>query len=516
MAILEVENLTFSYEGETLIKDVNMRLFAKDHAVLVGPNGSGKSTIMKLLAKKLAPDNGTLKWIGIDSVGYLDQYMTLDKNLVVKQYLYGVFKPLFDKEKAMEELYESVVTADESDYEKILNRASRLGEELEEAGFYGLDSKLNAVIFGLGLDETVLTLPIDHLSGGMRAKIILAKLLLEEADVLLLDEPTNFLDVAHIEWLATFLKNYPKSFIVISHHEGFNKQIATCVLALEGTRINRYKGNFDYYLKERVFRYEHQAKEFANQQKFIEKTEDFIKRNIVRATTTKRAQSRRKMLAKIERIEEPLTETTYKFVFPLAGGTGKEVLNVEDLVIGYDTPLLDPINLQVMRGDKVVITGKNGIGKSTFIKTILKKTEALGGRFSWIETAKIAYLSQEGDFNSEDTPFSVVAATFPSFSRQQVMTILGEYGISYEMANRPLRSLSGGEKTKVRLSLLKNQKGNVLILDEPTNHLDHAAKLALRQALINYAGTLILVSHETSFYQDICDYELALYAEDSE
>ncbi len=516
MSVLDVENLTFSYEDEKLLKDVNFRLFDKDHAVLVGPNGSGKSTILKLISHILLPDSGTVKWVNNIKVGYLDQYKILPSELLVDEYLYDVFFDLFKKEKEMIKLYEDVASASEGDYEKLLYRATAISEELEDFGFYSLSARINHVITGLGLEASVLEMPIKHLSGGMRAKVILAKLLLEEADVLLLDEPTNFLDVMHIEWLANFLKNYQKAFIVISHNEDFMKEIASVVLAFEGLSVNRYKGDYAYYLRERVIRIEHQTKHYENQQKMIAKTEDFIRRNIVGATSTKAAQSKRTLLAKVVRIEPPRkANRTYKFSFPVAGVPWKDVLTVENLVIGYKDPLLEPINLEVKRGDKVVITGKNGIGKSTFVKTILSQIKALDGKFTWGENVKITYLAQDSAFSESDTPYSVVAAHFPAFTKFEVMSTLGEYGITYEMATRPLKSLSGGEQTKVRLALLKNQKGNVLIMDEPTNHLDTEAKEALRGALIKYSGTLILVSHEQSFYETVCDYELSLFNEDN-
>lgn len=516
MSILDVTNLTFSYENEKLLIDINMRLFKRDHAVLVGPNGSGKSTILKLINGLLAPDSGAVTWTSVSKVGYLDQYLTLPEHMEVSEYLYDVYAYLFTLEKEMEGLYEAVATAHENEYERLLNRATKIGEQLEEAGFYILEAKINNVLIGLGLEKEVLSMPFKHLSGGMRAKVILAKLLLEEADVLLLDEPTNFLDVSHIEWLTKFLKNYQKAFIVISHDEKFLKDIATVVFALEGTTVNRYKGDYNYYLSERLVRVDYQTKTYENQQKLIEKTEDFIRRNIVRASTTKLAQSRRKMLEKMPRIEKPRQNRTYKFSFPLAGGTGKEVLKVTDLVIGYKEPLLDPINLVVERGDKVVITGKNGIGKSTFLKTIIKEIPTLDGSFSWIDTAKIAYLPQDSHFAEGETPFSAVSNYYPHFTRKDVMKLLSEYGIDYDMALRTLNSLSGGERTKVRLALLKHQKGNVLIMDEPTNHLDVAAKEALLDALLKYEGTLLLVSHERAFYEPLCDYELALFDEESE
>lgn len=511
MSILEVESITFSYSGENLYQQASMRLFEGEHAVLVGPNGTGKSTLMKLLDKQLKPDTGSIFWIPNKKIGYLDQYAKIDPKMSVKGYLYDVFLPLFEKEKEMQKLYESLAHADEKDHDRILNWASSLQDQLIEKDFYAIQSKVGNIIHGLGLTMDILEEPIKHLSGGMRAKIILGKLLLSEADVLLLDEPTNFLDVRHIEWLTKFLINYPKAFLVVSHDEGFLSDIAQTVFALENGNISRYKGDYAFYLKERELRLEQQQKAFISQQKFIQKTEEFIQKNIVRATTTKRAQSRRKMLAKIERIAKPKQSRTYHFQFPLSSQTGKDVLIANQLEIGYNEPLLDPIDLAILRQEKVVITGKNGIGKSTLLKTVLGYIPELSGSYHWIDTAKIAYFEQDSKFEDGLTPFMVVHHKYPHFTKKEVMSLLGNHGINFEMATRDINSLSGGEQTKVRLALLRHDKGNVLILDEPTNHLDVNAKEALKEALINYEGTLIIVSHEKDFYEEICDYEISLY-----
>lgn len=511
MSLLEIENLSFSYSGENLYDKANMRLFDGEHAVLVGPNGTGKSTLLKLLDRTLSPDTGKIFWVSGRKIGYLDQYAKIDPKLSVKKYLYDVFLPLFEKEKEMERLYEEVSTAKESDHDRLLTWASQLGDQLIEADFYAIKSKIGNVIHGLGLTMDILEEPIAHLSGGMRAKIILAKLLLGDSDVLLLDEPTNFLDVKHIDWLSRFLQNYPKAYLVVSHHEEFLSEIANTVFALENGQITRYKGDYAYYLKERALRFEQQEKAFISQQKFIQKTEEFIQKNLVRATTTKRAQSRRKMLEKVERISAPQKSKVYHFHFPMASSTGKDVLVTKNLEIGYTEPLLEPLNIAVLRGDKVAITGKNGIGKSTFIKTILEVIPKISGEFKWIDTAKIAYFEQDSKFPLNLTPFQVVHGEYPHFTKKDVMSLLGNHGIDYDMANRDVNSLSGGEQTKVRLALLRHKKGNVLILDEPTNHLDVAAKEALKDALIEYQGTLILVSHEKEFYQEICSYEISLY-----
>ncbi|MGM0436273.1 MAG: ABC-F family ATP-binding cassette domain-containing protein [Bacillota bacterium] len=512
MSLLTVRNLTFDHGEGTLLERVNMRLFEKEHAVLVGPNGTGKSTFMKLLAKRLIPDTGEVEWQNNKQVGYLDQYATLDDDLTLETYLHGVFEDLFELERKMESLYEEVSReSDPNRQTKLLHRASDIGETLMEKDFYAIKSRIGKMIGGLGLSEKFLQSPLGTLSGGMRAKAILAKLLLEEADVLLLDEPTNFLDVEHIEWLTAFLNQYGKAFLVVSHDEEFLKKIAKTVFALEYGAIERYKGDFKFYLTERELRHEQHEKAYESQKKFIKKTEDFIQKNITRASTSKRAKSRRKMLHKINKIQRPEENPTYSFAFPFSKPTGRDVLEVRDLEIGYEGPLTDPLSFIIRRGEKVVITGENGIGKSTFIKTVMGEIPKINGHYEWIDTAKIAYFEQESHLKGDGTPFDIVHGTYPDFTKKEILSLLGHHGIDYTMANRKISTLSGGEKTKVRLAMLYHKKGNVLILDEPTNHLDANAKAALKTALLDYKGTLILVSHEKEFYQDICDIEYTLY-----
>ena len=510
MSLLDVININFSYSGTQLYQNASFRLFDKEHAVLVGPNGTGKSTLLKLLDQSLKPDSGKIKWLLNKKIGYLDQYAKIDQEIKVKTYLYDVFMPLFEKEKEMERLYASIQYEPIEKHDKILHWASDLQEQLIDSDFYRIKSSVGNIIHGLGLTMDILDEPIKHLSGGMRAKIILGKLLLEDADVLLLDEPTNFLDVQHIEWLAKFLKNYEKAFIVVSHHEEFLMEIAQTVFALEHGNVTKYKGDYTYYLSERELRFEQQEKAFKSQQKFIKNTEEFIQKNISRATTTKRAKSRRKMLEKITKINKPQKSKTYHFKFPMAHSTGKEVLATDNLEIGYDFPLLEALSIKILKQEKVAITGKNGVGKSTFLKTVLNIIKPLSGTYEWIDTKQIAYYAQDDTFDDK-TPFEYIHHQNQHFTIKDVMSLLGAHGINYDMAHRPLNTLSGGEQTKVKLALLRHQKSNVLILDEPTNHLDVEAKEALKDALIQYEGTLILVSHEKEFYQDICDYEISLY-----
>jgi len=510
MSLLDVTNIAFSYDNDLLYEDANMRLFEGEHAVLVGKNGAGKSTLLKILSKNLSPDKGDVQWLSGQKVGYLDQYAKINEKLTVKAYLYDVFLPLFEKEQTIQALYESIAEISPSEYEKVLNRAHNLEEELIKENFYAIQSTISNIINGLGLNMDVLDQSIKTLSGGMRAKIILGKLLLEDCDVLLLDEPTNFLDIKHIDWLIKFLNGFNKAFIVVSHDEYFLRQIATTVFALEGKTIMRYKGTYDFYLQEHQLRVQDQQKSFKAQQKFIEKTEDYIKRNIVRASTTKMAQSRRKMLSKLKRVHKPIADKKIHIEFLPGISTGREVLKVSGLSIGYSEPLVEPIEFILSKGEKVAITGKNGVGKSTLIKTLMDVIDPLDGTFTWIDTAQILYYEQDINLNDQYTPFELIHQENPEHDRKQILSILAQFGITFDMANRALKTLSGGEKTKVKFALTRTHKSNVLILDEPTNHLDKHAKLVLKEALIKYPGTIILVSHEKSFYEEICDYEIHL------
>lgn len=300
MSLLEVNNISFKYSDKLLFNSASLRVFNNEHVVLVGPNGTGKSTLLKMLYKELKPDSGSVLWNGQTKIGYLDQYVAIDANLLVRTYMYTVYEELFILEKKMLDIYDLIAKlTDEKEVDRQLNYAASIQDTLMEQDFYAIKSKVNSVIIGLGLTEDVLDLKIEYLSGGMRAKIILAKLLLEENDCLLLDEPTNFLDIMHIDFLTNYLNEYNKAFVVVSHDEEFIKKIARVVVAIENSKLSRYKGNYEFYLKERDVRFEHHQKAFESQQRLIKETKTFIDKNITRASTTKRAQSRRRMLGKL-------------------------------------------------------------------------------------------------------------------------------------------------------------------------------------------------------------------------
>lgn len=499
MSVLEIEKLRFSYKDKELFNDLEARIFDNEHIGIVGANGAGKTTLMNLLAGKLIPDSGKIIWDNTKTFSYLDQHLEVHSDITIEEYLYSVYKDMFDKEEAMNNLYTSLETADVSLYDKILNKAYNIQESLEQNGFYEIKSRIGNVINGLGISIEK-NRKLKELSSGQRAKVFLGKMLLEEKDVLLLDEPTNFLDLQHVEWLSKFLVNYKNTFLVISHNFEFLNSCCNVILALENKKLTKYKGNYDAYVKARDMNMETYQKEYEKQQKEIKRTEEFIAKNIVRASTTKQAQSRRKMLEKMVKLEKPEKEKKVNFNFDFTKSFNVSAIETKYLNIGYNYPILKNINLKFEFGKKYVIIGKNGVGKSTFLKTILGIIPSLGGSFKLAPYNNIVYYAQEETIPSI-TAVDYVREFYPKMEDKDIRTLLAKYAVTGDLTIKPMTELSGGEITKVRFALLSLESSNLLILDEPTNHLDKAAKESLLKAIEKYPGTVILVSHEKEFYQ---------------
>ena len=507
MGLLEVEGLRFKYKDEELFNDVSFRILNNDHIVLVGDNGTGKSTFMNLISGNLSLDKGKITWLNNVTYSYLDQQLKVKEDISINEYLLEAYKDLFEIEAKMNNYYNLCGETNDPDRtERYLNYANDLSLELEKKDFYNIDAKIKNVLTGLGLYDYDLNTKLKILSSGTRAKVYLAKLLLDSPDVMLLDEPTNFLDEAHIAFLISYLKAYKKQFVVISHDEAFIKPIANVVYELKNKELQRYNMDYEHFLIEREIRADNYKKAYENQQAFIKKTNEFINKNIVRATTTKRAQSRRKMLEKIKVLEKPVNQDVMVIKFPFSTTLGQEVLKIDDLTIGYDKKVvLSNINLLVEHNKKVVILGRNGVGKSTLLKTILGKIPAISGQFKWTEASNINYYEQEEKFASNVNAINYIRYYYPLLTDGEIRSILAKVGIKGELALKAMTELSGGQQTKVRLALMSMKKSNILVLDEPTNHLDLSSKAALWEAIDDFPGSVILVTHEDDFYEGLVD-----------
>ena len=508
MSLLEVKNLKFRYTDKELYNNVEFRILEHDHIVIVGPNGAGKSTFLNIIAKNIIPDSGIIDWTSHITYSYLDQQLKVKQDESIAKYIYGVFEPLFKQEEKMNEYYMSLATLPEDMYDKIMMRAQAIQDELEKNNFYAINSTIGNIINGLGIAQYGLDTPLSKLSGGQRAKVYLAKMLLEDNDVLLMDEPTNFLDREHIDWLIKYLNAYPKAFVVVSHDVSFARQICNVVYALENKQMIRYKGDYDFYLKERDIRNEHILREYENQQKYIKETKEFIAAHIVRATSSRAAKQRVKQLNKLDIIDKPQGEVKIKFHFPFSKDLGQEVLKLTDLEIGYNYSLLDKLNLLIKHNEKVAILGRNGVGKSTLLKTLMGIIPPIAGEFKFNNSADINFFEQEHSFSENETAVSYLRSFYPMKTDGELRSVLATVGIKGELAIKKLNECSGGEQTRVRIALMSMKKSNILIMDEPTNHLDKNTKLALYNAIDEFEGSVILVSHEKDFYDGLLDYEI--------
>ena len=508
MALLEIENLKYDYGDKPLYRNASLKINNGEHCVLVGKNGSGKTTLLNLIVGEIKPDDGKIVWTPNVTFSYLDQQMNVKQDLITEEYLYGVYSDLFLKEKEMEEAYEKAAL-DLDNYEKHLSKAEKLQSYLDERGFYALQEKVGRLSDGLGLGKEQMAKKLSELSSGQREKAYLCKMLLEEHSFLIMDEPTNFLDQKQVTWLSSYLKDYPKAFLVVSHDREFCKRIANVVFILSNQTISRYSGDYEHFEKQYALDLEQYEKNYNAQQRYIKKEETFIAKHIVRATSAGQAKSHRARLAHLKRMDPPSNETNnVHFVFPFTHEVGEIPLRVEELEIGYDKPLLNPISFILKRGEKIAILGQNGVGKSTFVKTILGFLPSLGGDYKFLPGTEINYFNQDERIDNEQTPFSFLLSLYPEMSNTEIRTALGNVGVRKELALRKFSNLSGGEIVKARFAAMCKKATNFLVLDEPTNHLDQAAKNALFEAISKFPGAVILISHEKDFYDGLVDYEL--------
>ena len=503
MSILNVEHLTHGFGDRAIFNDVSFRLLKGEHIGLVGANGEGKSTFMNIITGKLMPDEGTVEWNKNVRVGYLDQHTVLKREMSIRDVLASAFDFLFDMEKNMNEMYEKMGSATDEEMAFLMEETGTIQDILDAHDFYMIDAKVEEVARALGLLELGLDKSVEDLSGGQRTKVLLGKLLLEKPDILLLDEPTNYLYVEHIEWLKRYLNEYENAFILISHDIPFLNSVINLIYHMDNQELNRYPGDYDHFQEVYAMKKAQLEAAYNKQQKEIADLKDFVARNKARVATRNMAMSRQKKLDKMDIIELAAEKPKPEFHFKEARTPGRYLFQTKELVIGYDEPLSSPLNLEMERGQKIVLTGANGIGKTTLLKSLLGLIPSLSGSVEQGDYLHIGYFEQEMDQNINTTCIEEMWNEFPGFSQYEVRAALAKCGLTTKHIESKVKVLSGGEQAKVRLCKIINRESNLLVLDEPTNHLDVDAKEELRRALQAYKGSILMVCHEPEFYEGL-------------
>ena len=503
MSILNVEHLTHGFGDRAIFNDVSFRLLKGEHIGLVGANGEGKSTFFNIVTGKLMPDEGKIEWAKNVRVGYLDQHSVLSQGMSIRDVLKSAFSYLFEMEERMNGICDSLGTASPEEMDTLMEELGTIQDTLTMHDFYVIDAKVEEVARALGLLDIGLERDVTDLSGGQRTKVLLGKLLLEKPDILLLDEPTNYLDEEHIEWLKRYLQDYENAFILISHDIPFLNSVINLVYHMENQELNRYVGDYDHFQEVYEVKKAQLEAAYRRQQQEISELKDFVARNKARVSTRNMAMSRQKKLDKMDVIELAAEKPKPEFHFKYGRTPGKYIFETKDLVIGYNEPLSRPVTLSMERGNKIALVGANGIGKTTLLKSILGLIPSLKGSCELGENLQIGYFEQEVKGDNKTTCIDEIWAEFPSYTQYEVRSALAKCGLTTKHIESQVRVLSGGEQAKVRLCKLVNKETNILLLDEPTNHLDVDAKEALKQALIEYMGSILLICHEPEFYRDV-------------
>ncbi|WP_026702940.1 ABC-F family ATP-binding cassette domain-containing protein [Salibacterium aidingense] len=507
MIVLQCSNITKSYGVETILDQVKLEIKKNERAALVGRNGSGKSTLLKIIAGNLPYDSGEVITPKGTNIGYLDQHTGLQSDRSIWDEMLTVFEEIRRMEQQLRSLEEKIadpdIYKDEKKYEKALQEYDQLQYEFHERGGYQYEADIRGILSGLKFDSFDYNTPITSLSGGQKTRLALGKLLLSKPDVLVLDEPTNHLDIDTLGWLENFLSNYEGAVLIVSHDRYFLDNIVSKVYEISRAKASAYYGNYSKYLEKKAERYEQELREYEKQQKEIEALEDFIAKNIVRDATSKRAQSRRKKLEKMEMKEKPQgDEKSAKFSFDINRQSGNEVLNIYDLNVFYEqnNPVIQDLNLSVHKQESIALIGPNGIGKTTLLKAIAGKITPVSGTVQYGSKVSVGYYDQEqADLHSSKDVLHELWDEYPLTPEKDIRTVLGNFLFTGEDVLKPVTSLSGGEKSRLALSKLMMKKANLLIFDEPTNHLDLDSKEVLESALLEYPGTLLFVSHDRYF-----------------
>ncbi len=508
MILLQTSKLTKLYSGTPILENVQFEVKKGERIAVVGRNGAGKSTLLKMIADEIDFDSGEIHKPQSVVLGYFAQSSHVNSNDTIYNEMLNVFAETIKLKGQLEELSLKMAEEDPSSeqYLRIIEQYQNLNHRFELMSGYTYESEINNILNRFKFNEIGFDQKISNLSGGQKTRLALAKLLLQKPDVLILDEPTNHLDIDTIEWLEGYLKKYSGAVVIVSHDRYFIDQIATTVYEIEYRKCTKYKGNYSDYMDQKAVSYASLMKQYEKQQKEISKMEDFISRNIVRASTTKRAQSRRKLLDKMERIEIPkINDKSIGITFEIDRRSGNDVLKVEDLTVGYpDQIISDHLDFQINRLDRVALIGPNGIGKSTILKTVAGDLPKLGGEVYYGKSLDMGYFDQEqANLTSNNTVLNEVWNYFPTRLEKDIRTLLGNFLFTGDDVFKTVNQLSGGEKVRLTLCKLMLQKNNFLLLDEPTNHLDIDSKEMLELSLEDYEGTVFFISHDRYFIDKI-------------
>lgn len=509
MILLQVNQLAKSFGADPILTNIKLEVQTRDRIALVGRNGAGKSTLLKIIAGHMAYDSGEIIKPKEVTIGYLAQNTGLESELSIWDEMLTVFSHLQNQEKQLRSLEEQMADPDilsNSDaYERVLKDYDKLQVDFKENGGYQYEADIRSILHGLNFSSLGYDTKISSLSGGQRTRLALGKLLLTKPDILILDEPTNHLDIETLSWLEQYLQGYSGAILIVSHDRYFLDKVVSQVYEISRHQIRKYPGNYSSYLDQKAANFEKEMKQFEKQQEEIAKLQDFIQRNLARASTTKRAQSRRKQLARMDVMDRPLgDEKSASFGFDIERQSGNEVLNIHSLAIGYEEKVSENISLRLARGDSIALVGPNGIGKSTLLKTIIKKIPSFSGEIQYGSNVTIGYYDQEqAELTSNKRVLNELWDEYPLKPEKEIRTILGNFLFSGDDVLKTVSTLSGGEKARLALAKLMMQKSNFLILDEPTNHLDLDSKEILENALIDYPGTILFVSHDRYFINRI-------------
>ena len=511
MILLQLNDISKSFDGEDIFTRVNFEVKTGERIGVVGRNGAGKSTLMKIIAGVEDYDSGHISKIKNLRMGYLTQQMTLNSSASVFEEMSKPFEHLKKMELLIREetnwLADHASNYDSEEYQQHMERYESLTNQFEQLDGYQYESKIKTVLHGLNFNEDDFDKPINDFSGGQKTRLSLAQMLLNEPDLLLLDEPTNHLDLETTKWLEDYLKYFKGAIVIISHDRYFLDKIVTQIYDVALGDVKRYVGNYEQFIEQRDKYYESRMQEYERQQDEIKRLETFVEKNITRASTSGMAKSRRKTLEKMERIDKPMLDArSANIQFGFNRNTGNDVMNIRNLKIGYDSPITSPINIEVSKGDHIAIIGPNGVGKTTLIKTIAQRQNQLEGEITFGANLQIGYYDQkQAEFKSNKTIIDYVWDQYPTMNEKDIRAILGRFLFVQDDVKKVINDLSGGEKARLQLALLMLQRDNVLILDEPTNHLDIDSKEMLEQALKDFEGTILFVSHDRYFINQLAN-----------